>query len=700
MPAPCDTGYIDENCTQFGYLDGHLVSDPFNNPMPDHIFIYPKVDPSDGKLKLWIKDSSGEVIDIGSGGGGPSVIVEDVLTSTSTVNALSANQGRILETTKVTGPDSSIDNYFPVFNGTTGKLLKQSLAYYDTGTSGYFFKPHAGGSANLRVFNPAGTLYSYLTPFNLRLSGSNTGNFLISANANITSSYNLIFPPVGPAINQILQSDASGNLSWINTPTGSGSSVIVEDVLTSTSTVNALSANQGRVLNNKIIQNTSDIATNTANITTLQASSHAHANKALLDTLKTTGPANQYLSALGTYTVPVDNIGTGDVVGPASSSVDRVALFANSTGKLLKQTNYTLPVANCADNQILIFNGTGFTCGNINITQGKMQSSFYRTILGASSGNLGAVYYQTLDRSSGSGCYTITNTLAEGTKITSIANCIMDITVSFSNTNILYDYGVVINPTVAELDLSFSDVPTTKWICNSTTLGINEMSTICNGTVISTPGDVFYVMSKLNQTYTWTNKHYLVVSAWESGASGPMGPTGASGPTGATGTTGPQGATGTTGPQGATGTAGTNGTNGTNGSTGPQGATGTTGPMGATGTTGPIGATGTTGPQGPSGQNIYVTPAAFSIDWSAGQVFYKEVSTTPTTFTYSGTPANGMSIQLVVKNTGASPIAVNLPAGLWLDGTIITNLAVGATNIYTITRANNVYHIAIVDNLK
>jgi hypothetical protein len=245
---------------------------------------------------------------------------------------------------------------------------------------------------------------------------------------------------------------------------------------------------------------------------------------------------------------------------------------------------------------------------------------------------------------------------------------------------------MVINPTVAELDLSFSDVPTTKWICNSTTLGINEMSTICNGTVISTPGDVFYVMSKLNQTYTWTNKHYLVVSAWESGASGPMGPTGASGPTGATGTTGPQGATGTTGPQGATGTAGTNGTNGTNGSTGPQGATGTTGPMGATGTTGPIGATGTTGPQGPSGQNIYVTPAAFSIDWSAGQVFYKEVSTTPTTFTYSGTPANGMSIQLVVKNTGASPIAVNLPAGLWLDGTIITNLAVGATNIYTITR--------------
>ena len=75
---------------------------------------------------------------------------------------------------------------------------------------------------------------------------------------------------------------------------------------------------------------------------------------------------------------------------------------------------------------------------------------------------------------------------------------------------------------------------------------------------------------------------------------------GATGATGPSGTIGVDGSTGSTGSTGATGPAGTNGADGATGATGPagtNGATGATGPAGATG----AGATGATGAQGATG---------------------------------------------------------------------------------------------------
>ncbi len=76
------------------------------------------------------------------------------------------------------------------------------------------------------------------------------------------------------------------------------------------------------------------------------------------------------------------------------------------------------------------------------------------------------------------------------------------------------------------------------------------------------------------------------------GSTGATGPTGANGATGATGVAGVDGATGATGVQGATGATGPAGTIGVDGSTG---ATGVAGPTGATGPAGSNGATGATG---------------------------------------------------------------------------------------------------------
>ena len=55
----------------------------------------------------------------------------------------------------------------------------------------------------------------------LSILGSNGGKVQFQSSAN--ASVELTFPDALPTVNQILESDASGNLSWINTPTGSAS---------------------------------------------------------------------------------------------------------------------------------------------------------------------------------------------------------------------------------------------------------------------------------------------------------------------------------------------------------------------------------------------------------------------------------------------------------------------------------------------
>lgn len=84
-------------------------------------------------------------------------------------------------------------------------------------------------------------------------------------------------------------------------------------------------------------------------------------------------------------------------------------------------------------------------------------------------------------------------------------------------------------------------------------------------------------------------------------AVGPTGPTGATGAAGPTGPTGDTGAVGPTGPTGAQGIQGPTGPTGDTGAVGPTGPTGNTGAVGPTGPTGDTGAVGPTGPTGPTG---------------------------------------------------------------------------------------------------
>jgi hypothetical protein len=54
--------------------------------------------------------------------------------------------------------------------------------------------------------------------------------------------------------------------------------------------------------------------------------------------------------------------GLGDVTGPASATINSVPLFADSSGKVLKTTDYTIPNLVCPSGQVLKSDGINFTC--------------------------------------------------------------------------------------------------------------------------------------------------------------------------------------------------------------------------------------------------------------------------------------------------------------------------------------------------
>jgi len=250
----------------------------------------------------------------------------------------------------VVGPASSKDFQIPVWSGLTGKILKNPnpnnlIVNQDNGIgSGLdidgYLRIFNGAANETTSIDPNGTITLgkrlYAPGVVKLITGNASSSFLgLSTNINQATSYTLKFPINIPANNKILQTDATGQLSWIDTPI----STMVEDSLVSTSTTNALSANQGRVLDEKIIQNTSDIATNITAIAALQTDSHSHLNKLLLDSLISNGSPTDFLSADGTYKVPVSG-GTGDLVGPASSATGSIAYFADGTGKLISDNSF------------------------------------------------------------------------------------------------------------------------------------------------------------------------------------------------------------------------------------------------------------------------------------------------------------------------------------------------------------------------
>ena len=71
------------------------------------------------------------------------------------------------------------------------------------------------------------------------------------------------------------------------------------------------------------------------------------------------GTSGQVLTTDGAGKSVWGKSGSGDVEGPASSVTNSISLFANTTGKLLKQTPYTLPITDGGVNQVLKTNGSG-----------------------------------------------------------------------------------------------------------------------------------------------------------------------------------------------------------------------------------------------------------------------------------------------------------------------------------------------------
>lgn len=238
------------------------------------------------------------------GGGGGDIDVVDSLASTSTTDALSANQGRVLNIGKANLSGGNTFSGVNVFNGglqtaglvsssgvtvaggisvddiTVTGLLDTTAGGIDAGSvqvAGAF--SHQGGSVS--ITNPtawrnaigAGDARrgeeNIFTAANTFTTGTFTGNVVAETNARVMGTLTLDNPAAGSitgnagTVTTIAGKISSGtNVSItgagttaspyvINSAGGGGGSIGLVDNLTSTSTTSALSANMGRVLDDK-----------------------------------------------------------------------------------------------------------------------------------------------------------------------------------------------------------------------------------------------------------------------------------------------------------------------------------------------------------------------------------------------------------------------------------------------------------------
>lgn len=135
--------------------------------------------------------------------------------SDSTTYALSIMKG---ESTDLTIGSDGVTNagntYIQSWNGKALNLNNQGNDIYML----------LGATGNLGIGTSAPATKMHLEG-TLGLSGTGTGYVGLKSAPTVTS-YTLTFPQVGPGTaNRILQSDAAGTLSWIDTPTGGGGGV-------------------------------------------------------------------------------------------------------------------------------------------------------------------------------------------------------------------------------------------------------------------------------------------------------------------------------------------------------------------------------------------------------------------------------------------------------------------------------------------
>jgi len=123
-------------------------------------------------------------------------------------------------------------------NLATANLVQSSTPRtYDVGSSqvlnfddGTINFRDSSGNQKLQVTPNSGSVIALLEGASLQFRDTNNSNSCtIDVPSNITSDYAITLPSAGPGGTKILQSDSSGNLSWIDTPSG-GSGVTSVDV--------------------------------------------------------------------------------------------------------------------------------------------------------------------------------------------------------------------------------------------------------------------------------------------------------------------------------------------------------------------------------------------------------------------------------------------------------------------------------------
>ncbi|WP_413290822.1 tail fiber domain-containing protein [Bdellovibrio sp. HCB337] len=118
--------------------------------------------------------------------------------------------------------------------GPEARVLSGDVSAISNTGSVTVVKTTTGTSNTIVSTDGTGTIEAY----GYGIKGTTSGTVDLLAQAT-TANYSLRFPAAAPAVNQILQSDASGNFSWVNAPTGGGALSAIT-AATSTNTIDSL----------------------------------------------------------------------------------------------------------------------------------------------------------------------------------------------------------------------------------------------------------------------------------------------------------------------------------------------------------------------------------------------------------------------------------------------------------------------------
>ena len=293
----------------------------------------------------------------------------------------------------VVGPLSSTPNAIALYDGLTGKLLKDSPMTFATGIL---------------------TVPTQVNTQTLAITGSSSGVVNITGPADITD-YSLTFPDAAPiSNNQLLQATTGGVLTWTDAPTGVPSNNTAGQVLLSDGTngsnwiptgttgtfltVDGLGlpiwsafsfpsagGGSGEVLvadgsggTNWSTTGSGDVsgpgaAVGGNNVVVWDGATGTDIKDSGTDfDVLVKGPATSVANNIPIFsngdgdiadsTIPISSIGDVKGPGPVPGTIaDRIALYSDGSGTLLKESNWTVPLGAGTPGQVLTYSAPGAT---------------------------------------------------------------------------------------------------------------------------------------------------------------------------------------------------------------------------------------------------------------------------------------------------------------------------------------------------